>query len=105
LSDETCQRERRPSAVAVAAAPSGRVRMIWPARRTTHERAADGFIESYACWREACDDVRATYGHWGNCRSRERELAFHSYCAALDREEPAACTHADWTERLRVLER
>jgi hypothetical protein len=59
---------------------------------------ADGFIESYVYWREACEDVHATYECWGTCKSPARMLAFGSHRAALDREEHAAGIHASWAD-------
>jgi hypothetical protein len=66
---------------------------------------ADEFVNSWACWREACEDVRSAYERWGTCEPQQRGLAFGSYRAALDREEHAARIHAGWTERFRALER
>jgi hypothetical protein len=77
--------------------------MIWPGRPITAKRAADGFIESYVCWREACEDVGAAYGRWRSAEPAERELAFGGYRAALDREECAARIHSDWAERARTV--
>jgi hypothetical protein len=57
---------------------------------------ADGFIESYVCWREACEDVRTTYRRWRKGEALQRGSAFDSYCAALDREEHAARIHSAW---------
>jgi hypothetical protein len=86
--------------------------MSWPTRPTSAERPgpaepklaakplADEFIESYVCWREACEDVRTGFEHWGACRPSQRGLAFESYRAALDHEEYAAHIHCEWTERL-----
>ncbi len=65
----------------------------------------DDFVHSWVCWREACDDVRSAYEHWGNCDEPERGLAFASYRAALDREDHAALVHSVWTDRLRAAER
>jgi hypothetical protein len=59
--------------------------------------AADGagmlvedFLESYVCWREASDAVRAAYERWRGGQSTDRGLAFVAYRATLDREEHAA---------------
>jgi hypothetical protein len=68
------------------------------------ELAADRFIESYVCWREACGDVRRAYGRWRGCAPSERGLAFATYRAALEREAHAASIHSDWTDRCRVLQ-
>jgi hypothetical protein len=68
-------------------------------------RVADEFLESYVCWREACEDVRTAYERWGESTSARRDLAFESYRAALDREERAARVHSEWAEQARALER
>jgi hypothetical protein len=65
----------------------------------------DDFVDSWACWRDACDDVRSAYARWGNCDKSERGLAFASYRAALDREDHAARDHSVWTDRLRAAQR
>jgi acyl-CoA reductase-like NAD-dependent aldehyde dehydrogenase len=66
---------------------------------------ADEFEESYVDWREACEDVRAAYGHWAQCPPQQRGLRFATYRAALEREESAASMHRDWVERIRALAR
>jgi hypothetical protein len=63
---------------------------------------ADEFLESYVCWREACEDVRAAYDRWRRSESTERGLAFEVYNTALDREEIAAHVHSDRTQQLRT---
>jgi len=68
--------------------------------RAEQRLLADGFIESYVCWREACGDVHATYERWRTCKPRKRGLAFGSHCAALDREGHAARIHASWADWL-----
>jgi hypothetical protein len=65
------------------------------------ESVADRFIESYVCWREACEDVGSAYEGWARYETAEGGLGFESYLAALDREEHAADVHSDWAERLR----
>jgi hypothetical protein len=70
----------------------------WLTRRRS--RLADEFIESYVCWREACEDVSAAYRHWAACNPQQRDLGFATYRAALEREERAAGIHSEWTERL-----
>jgi hypothetical protein len=60
----------------------------------------DEFLESYVCWREACESVRTAHEHWAQCEPHRRRVAFESYRAALDSEERAARTYCDWTERL-----
>ena len=69
-------------------------------RHAEQRLLADGFIESYVFWREACKDVHATYERWRTCKPRKRGLAFGSYRAALDREVHAARVHASWAHWL-----
>jgi hypothetical protein len=64
---------------------------------------ADEFIESYVCWREACEDVHSAYRRWGDCQPQQRDLGFATYRAALEREERAAGVHLEWAERLRAV--
>lgn len=66
--------------------------------------AVDGFLDSWVCWREACEDVRSAYERWGTANAPQRALAFESYRAALEREEQAALVHAFSTDRLRAGE-
>lgn len=63
---------------------------------------ADEFIDSWVCWREACEDVSSAYDRWATCKAPQRPFAFESYRAALDREEHAARVHLVWTERLQA---
>ena len=65
----------------------------------------NGFLESYVCWREACEEVRSAYERWGKCKSPQADLTFESYRAALDREDHAARIHAGWAMRLHAVER
>jgi hypothetical protein len=62
--------------------------------------STDEFLESYICWREACEDVRSAYGRWATCASGERALGFAAYRAALEREELASGIHSDWVRSL-----
>ena len=62
----------------------------------------DEFLESWVCWREACEDVRSAYTYWGTCAMPQRCIAFANYRAALDREEHAARRHSIWTDRIRA---
>ena len=64
---------------------------------------ADEFLESYVRWREACDDVRAAYRRWLECKPQQRGLGFMGYRAALDREEEAASIHFNVAERLGAI--
>ena len=63
------------------------------------------FMDSWAWWHEACDDVHSAYERWGSCDESDRGLAFASYLAALDREDQAALVHSVWTDRLRAAKR
>jgi hypothetical protein len=82
--------------------------MSWTRQRVQAELAAEGFslldefLDSWVCWREACEDVRSAYERWGRCETPQRGLAFASYRAALDREGHAAGVHSVWTDRLRA---
>ena len=72
--------------------------MGWLLKRRS--ASADEFIESYVCWREACEDVRTAYRCWTNCTQSERGLGFAAYRAALEREEHASSIHCVWARRL-----
>jgi hypothetical protein len=61
----------------------------------------DELIESWVCWREACEDVRRAYDCWGQCRAPQRAVAFGSYRAALDREDQAARVYSMHVGRVR----
>jgi hypothetical protein len=65
----------------------------------------DEFLDSWVCWREACEDVRSAYERWGRCKAPQRGLAFASYRAALDREDQAGRVHCVWTDRLHATTR
>ena len=54
----------------------------------------DKFIESWVCWREACEAVHSAYARWQQCEAAQRGLAFAGYRAALDREDQAALVHS-----------
>jgi hypothetical protein len=64
----------------------------------------DNFLDSRGFWRDACEDVRRAYEHWEDCEAPQRDLAFASYHAALDREDHAARVYWTWTNRLRATE-
>ena len=67
-----------------------------------HQRAfADDFLDSYVCWREACEDVRSAYQQWMNSKRRQRGLAFAAYRAALDREEYASRVYSERALKIR----
>jgi hypothetical protein len=53
----------------------------------------DDFIETYVCWREACDLVWVAYGRWLRAPQGERAPAFAAYQAELEREDLAARAH------------
>ena len=72
--------------------------MVWPLKRRS--ASADEFIESYVCWREACEDVRTAYQRWASCKQGERGLGFAAYRAALEREEHASSIHSVRAQRL-----
>jgi hypothetical protein len=60
----------------------------------------DELFEKWVSWREACEDVRSSYEHWRRCNAAQRDVAFASYRAALDREDQAARVYSAWTDRL-----
>ncbi len=62
----------------------------------------DEFLDSYVTWRQRCADVANAYDNWRRSPAVGRDFAFSAYNRALDREERAARTHRDCTERLRV---
>jgi hypothetical protein len=73
-------------------------------RPSAHERfqsLVGRMIDSWVCWREACEDVRSAYARWGQCKAAQRDLAFASYCAALEREDQAARVYSMHAERVR----
>jgi hypothetical protein len=76
--------------------------MNWSLKRSSARPKAigDELMESYVCWREACEDVRAAYERWGTSKPPQRTLAFGWYRAALDREEHAARVHSNLAMRL-----
>jgi len=63
---------------------------------------ADEFLESYVCWREACEDVRDAYRRWATCQPKDRRMGFATYRAALEREEHASSIHSDVAARARA---
>lgn len=99
------------SCVLIAAASGGtpEARKRGPKRRLKPklwrkpERIApivDEFFDSYLRWREASEDLRTAYEHWGSCEPSQRIFEFERYRAALDREERAARVHSQLAERL-----
>jgi hypothetical protein len=65
-----------------------------------HSGLVDAFLDSYICWREACEDVWSAYRRWTECKPQQRPLGFAAYQSALDREEHAANLHCQWEERV-----
>jgi hypothetical protein len=80
-------------------------RPIFPRPLAADGPLTDAFLDSYVCWREACEDVGSAYRRWETCEPPERTLAYDGYRAALDREEHAAHIHSDRTARLRAAQR
>ena len=74
-------------------------------RQQSGQSPVDEFLNSWVCWREACEDVRGSYERWRNCDAPQRGLAFASYRAALDREDQAARVHCVWADLLRETRR
>ena len=74
-------------------------------RPSAHERLQSlvgRMIGSWVCWREACEDVRSAYARWWQCnKPAQRDQAFASYCAALEREDQAARVYSIHAERVR----
>ena len=57
--------------------------------RQTFWSLVDEFIESWVCWREACEAVHSACECWQQWKPTQRGLAFARYRAALDRAEQA----------------
>jgi hypothetical protein len=73
----------------------------FPDEQPTLRPLVDRFIESWVCWREACEAVDSTYARWQQSEAAERGLAFEGYQAALDREDQAAQVHSICAGRVR----
>ena len=73
----------------------------FPDERQTLRSLVDQFIESWVCWREACEAVDSAYARWQQCEAAQRGLAFEGYRAALDREDQAAQVHSMSAGRVR----
>jgi hypothetical protein len=71
-----------------------------PSYTARHQSAIDELLEGYVSWREACQAVWRAYEGWIGSDRGERALAYAAYLAALDAEECAACTYADYTARV-----
>ena len=50
----------------------------------------DDMIERYITWRERRGGVQEAYAAWHAAAAHDRNRAFHTYVAALDREQLAA---------------
>jgi hypothetical protein len=72
----------------------------FPGDQQTLRSLADKFIESWVCWREACEAVHSAYARWQQCEVAQRGFAFEGYRAALDREDHAAQVHSMWAGRV-----
>jgi hypothetical protein len=93
--------KQRPKVNWIASSSSAEARAPAALKKGTRSPwLVDEFVDSYVCWREECDGVRAAYEDWERSEPQDRALAFVVYRAALDREECAARTHREWTERL-----
>jgi hypothetical protein len=62
-------------------------------RAEVRNHRVDAVIDAYVTWREKSAAVDATYENWGRAPREERATAYHSYLAALDREERAAASY------------
>jgi hypothetical protein len=75
-----------------------------PIRRSARQRAlVDASIAAYSEWRPNCTEVQHAYRRWVGASGVERSCAFHSYSAALDREELAAMRYAQVMRRAAQL--
>jgi hypothetical protein len=59
----------------------------------------DEMIERYIGWRERRRGVQDAYAAWSAAGARDRDRAFHTYVAALDREQLAAEEYERAVER------
>jgi hypothetical protein len=73
--------------------------------RFAWETAADGVIDGYVDWREACAHIEVAYERWCRSERSDRHLAFAVYVAALDQEEHAARVYEQSIDRVRRLSR
>lgn len=60
----------------------------------------DAAMDSYVDWREESAAAALAYRRWRDAVSRERDVAFDEYLAALDREEQAASEYQRMIERV-----
>lgn len=63
-------------------------------------RLADGFLDGYVTWREACEAVTAAYERWQAGQRPDRGAAFAAYVAALDQEQHAALAFRERAQRM-----
>jgi len=59
----------------------------------------DEMLECYITWREPRTGVQDAYADWRAAAAHDRERAFHTYVAALDREQLAAEDYQRAVER------
>ena len=62
----------------------------------------DASMDSYLKWRAESRAVADSYRNWRSAADTESGVAFDQYCAALDREEHAACGYRRVVERARA---
>jgi hypothetical protein len=62
--------------------------------KLSQKRLADGLMEAYVSWREACLRVSDAYGSWVSETGVNATSAFGRYMAALDHEERTAEVYA-----------
>jgi hypothetical protein len=76
-----------------------------PSTEKPADVTVDGFLETYARWRAACEEVRSAYELWRRCTPSHRAVGFKTYLAALEREELAADAHCRRAMELRAAAR
>jgi hypothetical protein len=59
----------------------------------------DDMLECYLIWREERSGVQDAYAAWRSATAHDRDRAFHTYVAALDREQSAAEDYQRAVER------
>jgi hypothetical protein len=59
-------------------------------------------LDTYLAWRQTTDAVADTYQRWSVAPAADDAARFAAYTAALDQEQTAAATYAEW---LGVLKR
>ena len=92
----------RASTSASSGHPASSIRSLsrFPDEGQTLRSLFDQFIESWVCWREACEAVNRAYECWQQCEAAQRGLAFANYRVNLDREDQAARIYAMFAERV-----